>query len=323
MSRMSFLAAVTPEQLPEILDLTYPLWGEGLSREGYERYNVAQVKTAWGQSHLRRVVLVDGGRWVSTAKRYELLARLDGREIPVLGIGAVFTPKPFRERGHATDLLRRMMAQAEGEGFGAALLFSEIDPGYYARLGFRVVPVNQVTLDVTPAAGPPAIPVRSGERRDLPAIAEMNAAQAAGYRFALGRHTDHIDFALTKKRLLAACGPPGRWNVEFVVTEEGGRAAAYVALLVVGASWMVTECGDRDPSGARVGAMLQTLLAAAERRPERIRAWLPSRFLPPQARIVAHETPPLTMMMRRFGHDGGAASPLTRDDLAYWHADAF
>ena len=58
---MSFLATASPDLLPEVLDLTYPLWGEGLSREGYERYNAAQARTPWGRAHLRRLVLMDGG----------------------------------------------------------------------------------------------------------------------------------------------------------------------------------------------------------------------------------------------------------------------
>ena len=320
---MSFLATASPDLLPEILDLTYPLWGEGLSREGYERYNAAQARTPWGRAHLRRLVLMDGGRLASTAKRYDLRARLDGRETRVLGIGAVFTPEPLRGNGHATDLLRRMLAQAEGEGFGAALLFSEIGPRYYARLGFRPLPVNQVAIAVTPAAGPPAIPMRRGEPRDLAAIGEMNAAQSAGCRFALDRRADYIEFALAKKRLLAACGPPGRWRVQFLVVEEGERAAAYLVLLEVGGSWMLTEFGDRDPSGARVGAMLQSLLVDPPRRPVRIRAWLPPSFLPPQVRVTAREVAPLTMMMRVLGRDPASSPPLGLDDLAYWHADAF
>jgi len=49
----------------------------------------------------------------------------------------------------------------------------------------------------------------------------------------------------------------------------------------------VLGSGDRDPSGARAGAILQGLIARepAERRPT-IRGWLASGFLPPQVTIV-------------------------------------
>jgi hypothetical protein len=34
--------------LEQILDATYDIWNEGLSRQAYARYYGAQVKTAWG-----------------------------------------------------------------------------------------------------------------------------------------------------------------------------------------------------------------------------------------------------------------------------------
>ena len=35
---------------------------------------------------------------------------------------------------------------------------------------------------------------------------------------------------------------------------------------IVGGTWTIEECGDRDPSGARVGAILQALIARVTRR---------------------------------------------------------
>lgn len=317
---MPFLAPASAAQLEEILSETFPIWGEGLDRASYARYNDAQRRTPWGARHLNRLVLADGRRWLSTAKRYELRARLDGRAVRVLGIGAVFTPPALRRRGHAADLIGRMLDQAEGEGFSLALLFSEIGVGYYAALGFEPVPLTQFQLGLPRTERPVAIPMRSGESRDVHAVAEMNARQAEGARFALERDPDYISFAIAKKRLLAASGPPGRRRVEFFVVEEGGRPAAYLVLLEVGDHWMVTECGDRDPSAARVGAMLQTL---AGRATPTIRAWLPPGFLPPQATILAREVPALTMMIRAVGRSTRLTPPLASGDFAWWHADAF
>lgn len=320
---MSFLAPASPAQLGEILDQTHSLWGEGLDRAAYERYNEAQLLTEWGEQHLHRLVLDDGRRWLSTAKRYDLRARLDGREVPLLGIGAVFTPRPLRRRGHAFELIQRMLDQAEGEGFELALLFSEIGPRYYQRLGFVSVPLMQVTLTVNRMPAPPGIGIRPGEERDLEAVCEMNALQAEGFRFSMARRPPYAAYALAKKRLLAACGSKGHRNVEFLVVEEEGRAAAYLVLLEVGDHWMITECGDRDPAGAGVGAILQSLLRDRERRPVRIRAWLPPGFLPPQVTVAARETPALTMMLRPIGRATRLEPPLHEGDLAYWHADAF
>jgi hypothetical protein len=167
--------------------------------------------------------------------------------------------------------------------------------------------------------------MRSGESRDLDSICELNRRQVEDFRFSTARDAEYVAYTIAKKRLLAASGAPGRRKVEFLAVEEGGRASAYLVLLQSGEYWMITECGDRDPSGARVGAMLQSLQAA--RGPEepavRLRAWLPPRFVPPQVTIVSREVPPLVMMLRPIGHGARLASPFTERDVAYWHADAF
>jgi GNAT superfamily N-acetyltransferase len=319
------VVAAAGDLLDRILDDTHTLWGEGLDRKAYAAYNRAQLGTPWGATHLARVALVDDGQLLASAKRYDLLTGLDGQPVRTLGLGAVFTPAPLRGRGHASELLRRMLDSAAEEGFGLAVLFSEIDPRYYEHLGFRRLPINQVSLSVRPGrrAGPPAIPMRSGDFGDLRSIVEMNATQCGDYRLGLRRDADYVRHAITKKRLLAACGQPGHRHVEFFVVEEGGRAAAYVVLLEVGEFVMITECGDRDPSGARVGAVLQSIVARDRSRSIRLRAWLPPGFLPPQLEITAHEVPAVTMMMRPLGRQVWPTPTLAASEIAWWHADAF
>jgi predicted N-acetyltransferase YhbS len=315
----------TGELLERILDETFPVWGEGLDRAGYGRYNRAQLGTPWGSRHLRRVALVDDGRLLATAKRYDLTGRIDGQPVKMLGLGAVFTPESERGHGHAATLLRRLLDDAAAKGFGLALLFSEIDPHYYERLGFRRLPINQVSLSVRPGKrkGTPMIPLRSGDAGDLRALAEMNETQEVGYRFALTRDAEHIGHAIAKKRMLAACGRPGHRSVEFLVVEEGGRAAAYAVLFEVGEFVMVSECGDRDPAGGRVGALLQAVIVRDPSRQLRLRAWWPTNFRPPQIDVTAHEVAPVTMMMRPLGPHVWPDPPLDVPDIRWWHADAF
>ena len=315
----------TGQLLELILDDTFPIWGEGLDRAAYAKYNRAQLAAPWGSTHIRRVALVEDGRLLATAKRYDLSGRADGQPVRILGLGAVFTPESERGHGHAAALLRRMLDAAAAEGYGLALLFSDIEPRYYEHLGFRQLPVNQVALSVRPGTrkGTPMIPLRSGDFGDLASLVEMNAAQSAGYRFALARDADYIRQSITKKRLLAACGRPGHRTVDFLVVEEGGRAAAYAVLFEVGEFAMITECGDRDPSGSRVGALLQAVLARDPSRRLRLRAWWPTNFLPPQVDIVAHEVAPVAMMVRPLGRSVWPEPTLTATDILWWHADAF
>ena len=305
-----------------ILDGSYPIWGEGLSRPAYERLNRAQMETAWGRQHLRRVALVERGDVLASAKRYDFRARWAGRPVDVLGIGAVFTPPAKRGHGYARALIDEMVADAGTRGCAMALLFSEIGAAYYERLGFRVVPREMLMVEARPFPGSPAIMVRSGEPADLEAIAEISARYSSHATFALDRTPDLIAFGLTRKRLLAGLGPPGLRDLEFFVAEEGYRAAAYVVISRGPQGRQLEDCGDRDPTGARVGAMLQGLSARTPAEPPmRLAGWLPDSFRPPQVRVEGGLPPKDLMMWRPVG---GIVPPAdTVVPAVYWPLDLF
>jgi GNAT superfamily N-acetyltransferase len=311
--------------LERILDDTFPLWHDGLSREHYGKYWSALVRTPWGQAHLDRVALQDGPHVVASAKRYDLSMRIDGRIRRVLGIGAVFTAPAFRGRGAARELLARLMETAEAEGFEFAALFSEIAPRFYEQLDFVPVPLTEWQLDVDRQGDrPPAIHVRGGDDRDLPAIADISAAQSAGARLTVLRSEDFIRFGIARQRLLAGLGPPGLREVEFLVSEEGHRPVAYLLCVSYRGTWFIEDAGDRDPSGARLGAMLQVMLARhpGEARP-RVRAWLPHSLTPPQVRVATAAPTEPVLMIRPLRDRALPLPPLSASEVVYRHADYF
>ncbi|MGH9172788.1 MAG: GNAT family N-acetyltransferase, partial [Vicinamibacterales bacterium] len=251
------LIPATGPYLDQILRESFPIWGDGLGAGQYARFWEAQLRTPWGSTHLDRVALVEDGSVTSSAKRYDLSARIEGRIRRVLGIGAVFTSPRRRGRGGARRLMQMVLDRAVAEGYEHAMLFSEIDPAFYEQLEFVPVPLLESRLAVTRGKGAPAVLLRAGDDRDIPSIAEMSALRAESARLALDRSDDWIRFGLAKRRLLAGLGPPGLRATEFLVTEEGHQAVAYVISTMHEGYWFIEAAGDRDPSGARVGAMLQ------------------------------------------------------------------
>ena len=204
------------------------------------------------------------------------------------------------------------------------MLFSEIDPSFYQRLDFVPVPVLESRLEVKVKAGSPAVLVRAGEDRDVPSVAEMSARRAQGARFALDRSEDWIRYGLAKRRLLAGLGPPGLRDVEFLVTEEGHQAVAYVVSMVHGGRWFIEDAGDRDPSGARLGAMLQAMIARTPHLPApEIRAWLPHDFTPPQVTRVQTQPTPAVMMIRPLKDRSLPLPPLDASHVTYCRLDYF
>jgi len=309
--------------LDQILRLTFEIWNEGLELRAYAQWNAAQRRTPWGRAHLQRFALLDnGGRLLATAKRYRYRVRLDGRAGWMAGIGAVFTPPLQRGHGCASRLIEWIIDHEQREGALLAALFSEIGPDFYQRLGFAPVPVDEVTIRVERRAGAPAMLVRAGDERDLDAIAAMHHVRSSGVRFTLDRNRPMIHYALSKKRLLAGLGPVGRRQVEFVVAEEGAQAVAYALLHQNANGWTLEEAGDRDPSGARLGAMLQALIAREPSAPAPlIRTWWPRAFpVPPQITLSDRSAPSDVFMVRPLAD---VPMPQKAEDVFYWHSDHF
>jgi hypothetical protein len=153
-------------------------------------------------------------------------------------------------------------------------------------------------------------------------MAAMGVRRAAPFRFHLDRESAFVDYAITRKRLLGGLATVNARQLYFFIAEEGITAAAYVVISVVGHEWTIEECGDRDPSGARVGALLQALIAREpiERRPL-IRGWLPAGFLPPQITVVASTPSAYTIVLRPL--KGARTATLDAETVLYWRNDCF
>jgi GNAT superfamily N-acetyltransferase len=288
------------ELLERVLDDTFPVWGDGLSRRGYGQWNLAQLKTRWGQDHLHRVGLVDGDVVLASAKRYLFDGLVDDRPVKILGIGAVFTPEAHRGRGLAAELIQQMMIDGSARGCTWALLFSEIGPEYYERLGFTTLRRDMVTIEVPRTRrGAPGTMVRALAPGDLSDLASISMSYTAGAGFALNRTPDLIEYAISRRRLRAGCGPSGLRQVETFVAEEGSRAAAYIVVSSGPEGVILEECGDRDPRGSRIGALLEAFVERDPSNPDRtLRAWMPPGLHPPQLPF-SDPTPADEVMMVR------------------------
>jgi hypothetical protein len=310
--------------LERVLDRAHSISPEGLSRHAFSQWDAAQRKTTWGRRHQRRLALVEGGDVLASATQHDLAAVIDQRRLRVCAIGSLVSEPSHPDGRHAQELLERLLDDAAGSGAAMALLFSEVNQAS-PPAGFEAVSTTEAELRVTESSrrGAPMTLIRAGEERDLAAIVAMGQVRASPFRFHLDRDVDLVHHAITKKRLLAGLGVAGARQLHFFIAEEGITAAAYVVISIVGNTWTIEECGDRDPSGARVGAILQALIARepVERRPT-IRAWLPRGFVPPQVTILSAKPSTEVMMVRCLGKTQVRAR-LPGDDVLYWRSDIF
>lgn len=310
--------------LERVLETAHSISSEGLSRHTYAQFDAAQMRTAWGRRHQRRFALVEGGDVLASAMQYDLAAVLDQQPVRVCGIAEIFPQPALATGGPGRELVARLLEPGARDGVAMALVFSDTTHEH-GPAGFNVVAMTAVELSVAEPSrrGAPMTLIRGGEERDLAAIVAMGQVRASPFRFHLHRDVDFVQHAITKKRLLAGLGTASARQLHFFIAEEGITAAAYVVISIVGGTWTIEECGDRDPSGARVGAILQALIARepVERRPT-IRAWLPRGFVPPQVTIVSAKPSTEVMMMRSLGTKE-VHPRLTADDVLYWRSDIF
>lgn len=305
--------------LEEVRDLRWRSQNEGLSRQAYGRWHTAQLKSPWVRGAQRSCVLLNGRAIRASAERYELDGVLDGRKIRICAIGSVMAGRVANDVTAAPELIDGLVADGARDGAAIALLF--LSPDLLAAIPHDwVIPSVDLTLRVTESTrhGAPMATVRVGEERDLAAIAAMGQVRAAPVRFHLDRDRDFIRYVISRKRLLSGLGPAHARQLHFFIAEEGITAAAYVVLSVVGRIWTLEECGDRDPTGARIGALLQALIARepSQERPV-IRGWLPPGLLPPQVTIVS-SSPAGIVAVRLLGT---APPTLGGDDVLYWRND--
>ena len=321
------MARVIPAEGPVlgcVLDTAHAVSFRGLSRHAFGQFDAAQMRSAWGSRHRRRFALVEGSDVLASAMQYDLAAVLDGQPVRVCGIAEIWSQPALATGEGARELVDGLLEQAARDGATMALRFS--DMGHEHRSGDSgVVPMTDVEIGVAQPSrrGAPMTLIRAGEDRDLAAIVAMGQVRASPFRFHLDRDVDFVQSAITKARLLAGLGPAGARQLHFFIAEEGITAAAYVVVSIAGDFWTIEECGDRDPSGARVGAILQALIARepVERRPT-IRAWLPRGFVPPQVTIVSAKPSTDVMMLRSLGKTE-LHPRIAGDDVLYWRSDIF
>jgi predicted N-acetyltransferase YhbS len=143
------IRAVRRQELPAVYDLlehAFPEATRALFVEQTERDSTFRLRHG-------RVAIVDG----AVAGYVRIFARtMLVRGVPMAagGIGSVATRSDARDGGIATALLRDAIAQMQREGMALSFLFTGI-PGFYERVGFRVVRQPYFEADAAEAAATP------------------------------------------------------------------------------------------------------------------------------------------------------------------------
>jgi GNAT superfamily N-acetyltransferase len=244
----------------------FDIWSKGLSLEEHIRFRLNSPKhrlAAWYVGCLE-------GRVVVSLGAYPLRFRIRGDEVPGFAIGSVYTLAEFRGRGFARQLLEWVEDQSRQNGAVLSLLYSDIRPDYYARLGYALCPSLEGWRDVR------ALPDKAATRQQLVEIdaashleelmslyagyhgaAPLSITRDAQYwRALLQRFTDDQFYALVIK---------GRDNWQ-----------GYLRLSRKDPNWRITDFALTDPSSALAVELYESAFGlAAHSGVRHVGGWLP------------------------------------------------
>ena len=279
---MPRLVEAREDQLVPIYAESHLLWGAGLRPRDYrELWNDLRA-TPWARRHVRFLVWVDrNGRTLSSLKLYRPIIRLGDRSSRCSVLGAIFTPKAMRGRGHATAMIRAVLDEARDREEPLALLFSDIGTGFYELLGFRALPCREQwgRLPRTGRGGGPGLRLMRPD--DTPAVARAREAGTRLRSLAMVRDRDHWDFLRTRTasffRRLQDPGIASRaW-----VAEERGQLVGYVWTVEGRGEWNVRELGSAAGEPEVMERILRVAAReAAQRGARRFYGWLPPEVAP-------------------------------------------
>ena len=268
--------------------------------------------------HHARVAIIDG----QVAGYVRIFARtMLVRGVPVAagGIGSVAARQDARGRGVATALMRDAIEQMRKRGMLVSFLFSGV-PGFYERLGYRVVREPYFEADAREAAATPhtgLYDVRAMTERDVPRLLAIYRRSIAGGTGAIAR---------TARTWRDAA----HWLAEdgggCFVAERNGVPVAYLRsrCRTYGHQILEAECAPRH-DGA-----VPALLAAAGRRAlehrERLVVLAPDDHpLATALRALASVTETtdarFPMMARTIVDDPALDRAFSEEPLYFWNSD--
>jgi ribosomal protein S18 acetylase RimI-like enzyme len=287
--------------------LTFAVWGEQLTPEGYAVREERLRGHPFSRAALTSWVLVDDhDRVLSSCETYRMESRLRRRSPAgaepvtpgvVYAIASVYTEPALRGRGHASRLMDELVIRlsADDPAAHAAILFSDVGASLYERSGF----VARRALDcVFPAATDPGAAgsdLLTAER--LPAA--LVAARPPDAELLVWPTAAQLDWHLERARIWADL--LGRPAPESCGARAGASTVFWAGDLRNG-RLLLLLCDVRD---AREGA---ALIGAARRQAARaqldeVRLWLDPEPPPGSALLgggVPAERPGALPMIRPF-----------------------
>ena len=266
---MARLTTARSDEIDAIYRESYALWGAGLTFDGYRAFWVDLNRTTWAEKYLTyRVWQNQDDTVLSSLKQYRPSLRLFGREGRATGIGAVFTLRAHRRRGHASAMLGAVLDEARERGDIAALLFTDIGAALYRNLGFREFHAEENWGELGHKAPDPPRDwtLRPMTRADLEAVARVHEDASRHRPIAVLRDLDYWEYLLERSKSFFRLLDASDLSRRFQVAMRDGEFAGYLVAVDSGDVWIIREVAAAGLDQESLSAILRTGASQARSR---------------------------------------------------------
>jgi predicted acetyltransferase len=228
------------------------------------------------------------GRVVAACGCYHVSVRLDGVIEPACAVGAVHTLPEFRGRGFAPRVLAFAESQEREAGKTFSLLYSDISPAYYERLGYRRCAAAQGWL--VPSESKAERPVMCELRQFPPAeklstLIDLYDRVHEQFPLSIARSSDYW-------RYLLAQNPEDEFY--FLIQ---GKPLGYVRLGIRPHGIVIRDLSLLDDDDETERDLYSAVIALAkERGAERVGGWMPADAVCRELFHVTDRVKELTMV---------------------------
>ena len=269
----------------------HELWGGGISLDEYLQRRLKSVqhnRAAW------YVGCIDG-RVVTSLGCYPNLMRMHGEVLPAIAIGAVYTLSEYRGRHYAPQLIEHVERVQNSRGTLISLLYSDIKPSYYERLGYSVCAGWEAkfetaktikSLETTEAAANPAELVRRSRQECSNTFKEMYESYHAQFPVSIARDASYWEYLMAKDT----------GDEYFQLRDKSEKPIGYVRLRAAEQTVLIRDFALADRTGGDLGALLQGVVRLASTRGiANVGGWLPDQ--PAVRELGAVEQRPIEITM--------------------------
>ncbi len=271
----------------ELYRNVHDVWGGGLRMDAHLKRRLSSPQHNRAQWY---VGCIDG-HVVTSLGCYPLRFSFRGVTVQGMAIGAVHTRADYRGRGYAPKLFEYVEADVRESGVAISLLYSDIDPEYYARLGYVECPSHEADFDptspdwdATATEGSPREPVSVRNARPL-----MESRYARFHRdraICIHRDADYWNFLETK-------------GVADTVRSLGDSdsAAGYLRTKGHAGSLTVRDYALPDDSDSSLRRLFAAIVQVARQQSaSEVNGWLPRRLHAMFPTAIARRSEEITML---------------------------